>query len=84
MKTNANVDPRTITSCPSCMGLTTMKNYLNYLNTEEGKMKIERVCTKEQAADLLTKGNHGRMEWNRLLNTVGMVNDGGSALRKGA
>ncbi len=46
---------------------------------------MEQVGTKDQAADLLTIGCHGRVQWNRYLGIVGMVDaKGGTALRKGA
>ncbi len=52
---------------------------------EEGRIKVERVGTRDQAADTLTKGSHGRVEWSRLISLVGMVNTAGrAALRKWA
>ncbi len=42
-------------------------------------MRVERVGTRDQAADILTKGNHGRVEWNRLVVLAGMVNTTGRA-----
>ncbi len=61
-----------------------LKYHLVRESHEEGRIKVERVDTKDQAADTLTKGSHGKTEWSRLLGIVGMVNDSGSALRKGA
>ncbi|MCP4127167.1 MAG: Ty1/Copia family ribonuclease HI [Gammaproteobacteria bacterium] len=62
-----------------------LKYHLVRESYEEGKLSIERVDTRDQAADILTKGNHGRVEWNRLVGLAGMVDTACiGALRKGA
>ncbi len=50
-----------------------MKYHLVRESYEDGRIKVERVDAKNQAADALTKGSHGRAEWNRLLDIVGMI-----------
>ncbi len=62
-----------------------LKYHLVRESCEEGRMRVERVSTSDQAADALTKGNHGRVEWNRLVGLVGMVDTASRvALREGA
>ncbi len=62
-----------------------LKYHLVRESCEEGRIRVERVGTKDQAEDALTKGSHGRVEWNRLIGLVGMVDTAGrTALRKGA
>ncbi len=50
-----------------------LKYHLVRESCEEGKVRVERVGTRDQAADILTKGNHGRVEWNRLVALMGMA-----------
>ncbi len=49
-------------------------------------LRVERVNTSDQAADMLTKGRHGRVEWSRLTGLAGMSRYDRCeiALRKGA
>ncbi len=50
-----------------------LKYHLVRESCEEGKVEVKRVRTRDQAADILTKGNHGRVEWNRLVALMGMA-----------
>ncbi len=50
-----------------------LKYHLVRESCEEGRVSVKRVPTREQAADALTKGNHGRVEWNRLIGLAGIV-----------
>ncbi len=62
-----------------------LKYHLVRESYEEGKLKIERVDTRDLAADILTKGNQGRVEWNRLVGLIGMVDTANRiASREGA
>ncbi len=61
-----------------------LKYHLVRESCEEGKVNVEQVNTRNQAADTLKKGNHGRVEWSRLVDLVGMVDTTNRvALREG-
>ncbi len=57
-----------------CCRYLALKYHLVYESYEEGRVNVKRIATREQvAAHVLTKGNHGRVEWSRLIGIAGIV-----------